>query len=279
MENSNRAKPIIAMSSAFLYRRSLETNLRIVREAGFQHVELFITHNVVPRPYEEIRNAINESGLNVASFHLPIPFRYNLDWPNLETSIARGLKWSESFDAEWVISHPLIVPADADEELHEAILARYKRILTAARKLENSDKLLIENMPRLGEGRPIRNLFQYPEMFLEILNEFGFGMTFDTTHWGSFNLDVTAGFRPFMEYVKNIHISDFKDGVEHIVPGDGDIDLGGFIDELASHDYSGQLTIELDFTTRGRNEGRDEHGVLKDLVNCREWLEKAFSIG
>ncbi len=277
MNSNPHKKPLIAMSSAFLYRRSLATNLRIIREAGYRYIELFITRNVVPLPYNEIRAAVDESGLDVLSIHLPIPFSYNLDWPNLEGAIARGLDWADDLGASWVISHPLVVPADADAELHLATFQRYKRILAAAKSMKGSGKLLIENMPRLGEGRPIRNLFKYPDGFLAILKEFELSMTFDTTHWGSFDLDVASGFKPFASHTRNVHISDFKDGVEHIVPGDGDTNLRKFIDELAGSGYHGQLTVELDYTTRGRNEGRDERGVLKDLIKCREWLETAFS--
>jgi sugar phosphate isomerase/epimerase len=107
----------------------------------------------------------------------------------------------------------------------------------------------------------------------------GFGMVFDTTHWGSFDRDLVKGYAPFAEYVKNIHISDFLDGVEHIVPGDGELNLDGFLEWLVASGFDGQLTLELDYTTRGRNEGRDESGVLKDLVKAREWMERAFACG
>jgi sugar phosphate isomerase/epimerase len=276
MQDRQPGKQHIAASSSFLYRRSLETNLRLTKEAGFEYIELFISRNVVSMTFEEIWSAVEESGLNVASIHLPIPFSYNSFWPNLERSMARGLEWAEILGVDWVVSHPLIVSADADSELHQAMLDRYFRILRSAAGIPGAHRLLIENMPKLGEGRPIRNLFRYPDGFLEMLHEFGFGMAFDTTHWGSFALDVSAGYRHFEPFVRNIHVSDFADGVEHIVPGEGDIDLDKFLNDLKSAGYSGQLTIELDFTTRGRNEGRDEDGIVRDLSRCREWLEGVF---
>ena len=264
------------MSSAFLYRRSVETNLRLIKAAGYENIELFLSRNVATRTFEDLRDAVAATGLNVASLHLPNPFSYNLRWPSLEESIGIGLRWAEALGADWVISHPMVVQADADAELRAAIAARYRRILTAARKMDGAHRLLIENLPKLGEGRPIRNLFTYPDGFLAMLREFGFGMAFDTTHWGSFDLDAAAGFRHFSEHVRNVHISDFHDGMEHIVPGEGDIDLDNFLNELRSSGYSGQVTLELDFTTAGRNEGRNEEGILRDLVRCREWLERAL---
>jgi len=264
------------MSSAFLYRRSVETNLRLIKEAGYENIELFLSRNVATRSFEDLYDAVEPTGLRVVSLHLPIPFSYNLQWPNLEESIGIGLKWADALGADWVISHPMVVQADADAELRAAIMSRYRRILSSARQMDGAHRLLIENMPKLGEGRPIRNLFTYPDGFVAMLREFGFGMAFDTTHWGSFDLDAAAGFRHFAEHVRNVHISDFSNGTEHIVPGEGDIDLDSFLDELRSSNYSGQVTLELDFTTSGRNEGRNEEGIVRDLIRCREWLEKAL---
>jgi sugar phosphate isomerase/epimerase len=155
-------------------------------------------------------------------------------------------------------------------------MSRYRRILSAVRRMDGAHRLLIENMPKLGEGRPIRNLHRYPDEFLAMLREFGFGMAFDTTHWGSFDLDAASGFRHFAEHVRNVHVSDFSNGTEHIVPGEGDIDLDNFLSVLHSTGYSGQVTLELDFTTSGRNEGRNDDGIIRDLIRCREWLESAL---
>jgi sugar phosphate isomerase/epimerase len=268
--------PKYALSSAFLYRRSLETNLRLTREAGFENTELFLTRNIVDHTYEQIRDAFRESGLNMLSIHLPIPFSYNENWPDLESSIRKALEWAEDFDAQWVVSHPLVVMADADAELHEAVRARYFRILDAARALSGSEKLLIENMPKLGDGKPIKNLFKYHDDFIEMLDRTGFGMAFDTAHWSTFDTDIISGFRPYMEFVRNMHISDYGDGKQHIVPGDGEIDLDSFLAELNRIGYSEQLTLELDFTTRGRNTGLNEDGILQDLIRTREWMVGAF---
>ncbi len=268
--------PKYALSSAFLYRRSLETNLRLIREAGFANAELFLTRSIVGHTFEQIRDAVAQSGLNLVSLHLPIPFSYNANWPDLESSMRKALGWAEAFDADWVVSHPLVVMADADEELHAAVKARYFRILDSVRKMKCSEKVLIENMPKLGEGKPIRNLFRYPDEFIAMLERTGFGMAFDTTHFGTFDLDVASGFKPYAPFVRNIHISDFIDGMQHVVPGEGTVNLDSFLDELRATGYSGQLTLELDYTTTGRNAGRDEAGVLRDLIRTREWMEGAF---
>ena len=269
-------KPTYALSSAFLYRRSLSTNLRFAKEAGFENIELFITRNIVSLTFEEIETAVVESGLRVVSIHLPIPFSYNKHWPNLRASITKGVDWANAFDARWIVSHPLVVMADADEELHAATKARYFRILDDVSESDGAAKLLIENMPDLGDSRPIRNLFTYPDEFSDMVKAKGYAMTFDTTHWGSFSRDIVPGYRHFSSLVRNIHISDFLNGTEHIVPHHGELNMDEFISELNSTGYSGQLTLELDFTTRGRNEGRKEEDILLELVRTREWMENAF---
>ncbi len=269
-------KPAFVLSSAYLYRRSLNTNLRLAKEAGFENIELFLTRNILTLTLEEIKSAVDESGLNIVSIHLPIPFSYNENWPNLEASIPKALNWADVFDADWIVSHPLVVMADADDLLHKQIKARYFRILAVAMDMGAAEKLLIENMPNLGAKRPIRNLFTYPDEFFNTVKESGFGMTFDTTHWGSFSPDLVSAYRHFSPLIRNIHISDFLNGTEHIVPGEGELDLDTFLAELNTSDYSGQLTLELDFTTRGRNVGRNEDGILQDLIRCREWIEEAF---
>lgn len=263
----------IAVSSAFLYRKSLEDNLRIAGKAGFEWTEFYLTGNLLDRKMEDLKSTIISSGLKVCSIHLPIPFTYNKEWPSLEDSIAKAIVWADDLSTDWIISHPLLVMPDADDDLRAEVKRRYKKILKRTSQLDNHDKLLIENMPNLKPGRPIRNLFSYPDEFRETLEEYGYLMTYDPSHWSSFDSDIVGGYRQFEPLVRNVHISDSINGIEHVVPGHGVLDLTSLLSELKETSYRWQVTLELDYTTRGRNDGRNEERIIEELRECREWME------
>jgi sugar phosphate isomerase/epimerase len=70
-------------------------------------------------------------------------------------------------------------------------------------------------------------------------------ITLDTTHFATANVDLLDAYGALRERVRHVHLSDFADGKEHRVPGQGDLHLDLFLLALAESAYDGVITVEL----------------------------------
>ncbi len=109
----------------------------------------------------------------------------------------------------------------------------------------------IENMP-IKSVLPIYKHFSKAHKSITQLlplyamcEEFGFGVTLDTSHFMTQDILSVEGFDKIMPLIKNIHLSDCTDSKQHLALGDGYIDVEVFLKHLKKVNYSGLLTLEL----------------------------------
>lgn len=70
-------------------------------------------------------------------------------------------------------------------------------------------------------------------------------INFDTSHIASFNYDVVEFYKKYHKYIQMIHLSDFKNGVEHMPLGVGALPLKNLLVELKKTHYSGVISFEI----------------------------------
>ncbi|MBI1826237.1 MAG: sugar phosphate isomerase/epimerase [Planctomycetes bacterium] len=115
------------------------------------------------------------------------------------------------------------------------------------------DDLLIH-----ADRRKVRLAFEpEPGMFVETMAQFEelhdamnhprFGLTLDVGHVHCLSDgDVAAHVHRWRDRLWNVHIEDMRRGThEHLMFGDGDMDVAGAINALAAIQYSGPVHIEL----------------------------------
>lgn len=71
------------------------------------------------------------------------------------------------------------------------------------------------------------------------------GITVDTGHFHSAQVDTKAFIRKFASKVWNVHLKDHV-GTQSVNIGDGEIDLKGIFAELMSNGYEGPLALEIE---------------------------------
>jgi len=104
------------------------------------------------------------------------------------------------------------------------------------------DKIVvcIENMPYFDCYQvPLIN----PNDMLDFAEQNGIYVNIDTTHYATVGIDIIHAAKVLRERVKSIHLSDFKDGKNHLYLGEGELKLKEFLTYFTL-DNLHALTIE-----------------------------------
>jgi len=80
----------------------------------------------------------------------------------------------------------------------------------------------------------------------------------------------------FKKSIKNIHLSDFDNGVEHKVLGEGSLPLKDFIVQLKKENYEGIVTIELDFDNKKRNNILNNEHAISAIQGSIDFINNNF---
>ena len=106
---------------------------------------------------------------------------------------------------------------------------------------EEGVRIGVENMPAkrvLGRRLDIHDLNT-----LDVLSSLP-GVTLDTTHLGTWDLDPVDVYERLKARVVHVHLSNF-DGEEHRLPQEGHLPLADFLQRLKRDGYKGAVSVEL----------------------------------
>jgi sugar phosphate isomerase/epimerase len=133
---------------------------------------------------------------------------------------------------------------------------------------QTTAKLCIENMPKIPRfGRRWDfALWNSPEE----MTRFPY-ITLDTTHVGTWGEEPADVYPRFGRRVQHVHLSNYN-GREHRHPEDGHLELGRFLDMLASDGYSGAISIELQ--PEALQAGAPDEQVVARMVSCVEFCRR-----
>jgi sugar phosphate isomerase/epimerase len=95
-------------------------------------------------------------------------------------------------------------------------------------------------------------------------------LTFDTTHLGTWGVDVLDTYEALADRVVHVHLSNY-DGRQHRLPQDGRMALGPFLSALRRRGFSGIIVVELDPESSGAGDDRRVQDRLAAAAAfCRE---------
>lgn len=250
------AVPTIALSTGSLYTYGIARVFELAAEAGFEAMEILVDDRWDSRQPEYLLRLAQQWDLPIVAVHNPfvpgVP-----GWPQDELGrLGETAALARALGAAVVVTHlPLrVVGARIDfygarrGSLLLPIFPRrthdYQEFLRAGVDgFEAAEGVLVgvENMPALrllGRGWNI-----YALNDLEVLAGMRH-LTLDTTHLGTWGLDILATYERLRTRVVHVHLSDF-DGREHRLPESGHLPLAQLLRRLAQDGYGGAVSLEV----------------------------------
>ncbi|GAU07837.1 sugar phosphate isomerase/epimerase family protein [Desulfoplanes formicivorans] len=232
----SKERPTILLSTGCLFDRPLEEIAAICTDAGFDGLELILSH---PDMLDPQRLISQTAPCKIISLHAP--FRKWALWGGhlhaWKKSIALG---NQLKDVRHITLHP---PHFRQGEL--ALFWWFRSSFDLPMDMEASPRLTlgIENLP-WGQQSPFA---KDPLTQLALLcAQKGTNMTLDTCHLGVSSYDILKGWKRIPRLlVSNIHFSDASGWQEHLWPGKGNLPLWEFLALVAQDGYTGHLTLEV----------------------------------
>ena len=234
----------ISISTGAFYKYNYKEILEIMSQSNCNQIELCLNNTFVDVPFAEIIKEIEKKNLTVLSIHTPFEFLWKPDedekfWINKSINLAKSL------GAKIITTHITFKEDENLEEQHKKNLIEFRN---------NDITVCTENMPKFTVDSPVADSFLCRSSeLLEFLSEFGISLTYDTTHWATNEKPITDGYNLFKNHIRNIHLSDYLNGVEHKILGTGNLPVKEFIQTLQKDGYKYPLTIELDLEDKERN--------------------------
>ncbi len=221
---------------------AIEHAIRAIADVGYDGVELCLEHpdlhpeTLTDRRCNELTDIASELGLEVAtvSYHGdadPLDVRWNRALAAVALTPALG-------------ADVLIVNAPRPGDDRPADLAdQFRYQLSAQLEMATMLEVTIAVEPEPGL------LVDDCADMLDLLDEFDspwLGVNLDVGHAWLTEPSVPAAIADLGASIAAVHMEDMADKVhKHLVPGDGQMDLGLIIEALRGSGFSGWLTVDL----------------------------------
>lgn len=222
----------ISMATANLFHIPFEQALRIIKQSGFDAIELdgywrggenwAAGQHIMGIKPNDVLKMVDDSGLEPVSFH----DLSGVIEDGANSAIARGTyEYLDCYDFPCVVAHtPHRKTEDPDW------WSGYRRTAKAdLRAIAGGRIVCLENLVQF-EGYAVPLL--QPEEMLEFAEDAGVFVNIDTTHYAQCGTDIARAAAILKDRVRTIHLSDYGGGVSHLPPGDGCLDFMSFYSAL-----------------------------------------------
>lgn len=240
----------------------LERALGVIREAGFDAVELMVTRDPRTQSAEVARRLASRAELEIVAIHAPMLVMTRRVWgPNFKTTIERSTELAKGLGAEVVVVHPPYL----FELRYQVWLAGQLDRFSA----EQGVAIAVENMFHLWvRGRRVRGHRWVSPADLERFSQ----ITLDTSHCGVDGYDILEALDRIGAQMTHVHLSDSRGDHRdnHALPGSGNLPLKEFIRRLGESGFQGALSLELDM----REFAEEPSEAVTALVGAREFCEE-----
>jgi sugar phosphate isomerase/epimerase len=256
----------IHFSSAAFFARPLSETSRLVAEAGYPGLEVMVTRDPASQDPGTMRRLAAVHGLTIGALHAPSLLLTRKVWGTDPVGkIDRAVQVAQEAEIPLVVMHP-----------------PYRWQMGYRRWLEERLPGLAE---RTGITVAIENMFP--------VRVGGRGVTFhsnqdldeleglpdlvlDTSHAAVAGHDLAEVRTRFGERIRHVHLSDNagRGWDSHLPPGEGILDLDGFLRGLAADGYAGSLSLEVDL----RRHLTDAIGLHRVMVDMRERIEASLAM-
>ena len=259
----------ISVSTGLYYTKDYREILDIIASTSCNNIELFLNQAFIDIDTNELKKEVSKRNLNILSIHTPLEF---IAFPRKESEnywINKSIEIAKVFGSKVIVSHMVIgeyfdnIISDL-EELHRQNMIDFSEV--------NDTYITSENLPYFKNGS---FLGRFEELY-EFVSDNNINLTFDTTHCAFSNASIVETFKKLKNFVKNIHLSDFDNGVEHKILGEGTLPLKDFIFQLKKEDYDGIVTIELDFDNKKRNNILDNKQAISAIQQSIDFINDSI---
>lgn len=275
---------MIALSTGSLYTYSIARVFALAAKTGFDGIEVMIDKPDDNRNAQYLSSLSEQNRVPIVALHSPfvsgIP-----GWPDdqlgrLEHTVALAQELGVpvvvmhlpyrvyGIRIEWFGSRtrrffwPILWPR---RKPYYHLLRDRER--WAAYESDSGVRIAVENMPArrfLGISVPLYwfnrldELAQLPHL------------TLDTTHVGTWKMDLLEVWERLGERVAHVHLANF-DGREHRLPTHGDLPLDAFLSRLAADGYAGAISVECGPEVfQAEDEDACRRNLAEVLAFCRE---------
>ena len=271
---------MIALSTGSLYNYGTVRTARLAADAGFDGLEVMVDERWDTRDPAYLSAMAAQVSLPILALHAPARARM---WGGEVERVRRTVALAQAVGARTVVVHPPVryywfgvrrVPF-----LNLTFLTPLRRRSPYLAWLEtelagyqaaSGVTIAVENMPRNQlVGRWSVNLFELGS--LRELRRVP-SVALDTTHLGTWSLDILAALDSLGRRVAHVHLSDY-DGSQHCLPGEGRLPLGPFLRALCGSGFGGIVTVELVPEALGAG---DDRVVAKRLARARAFCRENF---
>ena len=259
--------PPVLFSSAAFFARPLAETFRIVAETGYRGVEVMVTKDPASQDAEEIRRLAKEHGLTVGAMHAPSLLLTRKVWGTDPVGkIYRAMEVAQDAEIPTVVMHPPYRWQRGYRRWLEDRLPGLEGGTGVTVALENMFPV------RIGE----RGVTFHANQDLEDLEGLS-DLVLDTSHAAVARHDLVEVRRRFGDRLRHVHLSDNagKGWDSHLPPGQGILDLDGFLTDLAGDGYRGSVTLEVDL----RRYLTDDAKLRAVMIEMREYVESRFAVG
>lgn len=273
---------MIALSSGSLHTYGLSRIFALAAQVGYDGIEIMIDRPNDNRNPRYLRALSDEYHLPIVALHNP--FVHSIpDWPDDPLGrLERTLPLAQALGVPIVVTHLPINTHALSYQWHGGrrhvlrlpIPRRgpYYELLRDTERLARMEEdagvcIAVENMPaRRHWGRAFSvHWFNHPDVVVRFPH-----LTLDTTHIGTWGMDLLAVWDQVRERVAHVHLSNF-DGREHRLPADGQLPLDALLRRMAGDGYAGTVSVECGPPAF---EAEDEAACLANLERtlafCRE---------
>jgi len=270
---------MIALSTGSLYTYGVARVFELAAEAGYDGIEVLVDHRWDGRHPAYLRRLSADYGMPILVVHSPFVVSVP-GWPDDQLGrLHRTVNLAQEVGASTVVTH---LPFRLHAVVGHWYAYRSRRFLlpvplprrepyyhflhngqVAELEAETGITVGVENMP-LNRWLGLRingYWFNSPAELSRFPH-----LTLDTTHLGTWGLDLLAVYGRLRERVVHVHLSNF-DGREHRSPPDGRLPLAELLRRLARDGYDGVVTVE------GNPESLDAEDEAKCLAALRRALQ------
>ncbi|MGH9657459.1 MAG: sugar phosphate isomerase/epimerase family protein [Bryobacteraceae bacterium] len=254
---------------------------RLARKVGFDGADVNLSQ-AMPQGVDSTRALLGELNLKPAVVNLPVEFRrddstFEADFPKLEPAVQFSVAIGCPRMGTWILPSS----ETAKAELRRIYLERFRRMADVLARAHARLGIEFVSPVHLRKRFPHEFIWRMDEM-LEFARECGpnVGVLLDSWHWhhaGGTTRDILAAGKRGIVHVQLADSQDLPpekilDG-ERLMPGEGVIDLGGFLGALKKIGYEDGISPEV--FGRGLKEMKPEEGAKLGLESTRAVLRKA----
>lgn len=258
----------ISVSTGLYYKKGYKEILDIISESNCKNIELFLNQAIIDIPIEIIKEEVASRGLKVTSIHLPLAFIAYERGEDEEFWIKKGIEYLGILNADVLVTHFFYKQDDSsasNDIKHFSNIKKYSDI--------GGKYVCTENLPKLH----IETKHQKPKELIEFLDTNNCHLTFDTTHSATHGRNIIEEYKLYRKHIRNIHLSDFKEGNEHKILGEGVLPIEELLKMLKDDKYQYPITLEYDFDNPTRNKVSSNEEAVHLIKSSLKYIERVIS--